>query len=255
MNQRRLAHMLPRDCPVFGLSTPAMRVLGMEGGRSRLRRVNSTWTIQNLENRSISDSEYTAPKKEKSAKIRPPVSAGSRKTKDTALPESSGSDHPPQSRKPKKIQRQDEEEDEGAASDISAPRDDENSKADEDETAPPQVAVSPSIFLSSSKPLSAMATSTLNPAAAALAALAVISDSVENSTETTLDLKNPTSTTRKSPTHEPPPSIFPAEETTPCHVREQLDAHYRDLRSFRTIRGGLPSRQGGCPIQKSRRSI
>jgi len=37
-----------------------------------------------------------------------------------------------------------------------------------------------------------------------LAVLAVISDSVENSTETTLDLKNPISTTRKAPTHEPP---------------------------------------------------
>jgi len=251
--------MLHIDYLVFGLSTPARH------GRRQIPTSSRKFDVDDPEpringdeheNGSVSDSEYTSPKKKKSAKTRPPVSAGSRKTKASALRESSGSDHPPQSsRKSKKVQRQDEEEDEGAASDISAPRDDENSKADEDETAPPQVAVSPSKFLSSSKPLSAMATSTLNPAAAALAALAVISDSVENSTETTLDLKNPTSTTRKSPTHEPPPSIFPAEETTPCHVREQLDAHYRDLRSFRTIRGGLPSRQGGCPIQKSRRSI
>jgi len=43
----------------------------------------------------------------------------------------------------------------------------------------PQIPVSPLKFLPNSKPLSAIATSTINTAAAALAALAVIADSVE----------------------------------------------------------------------------
>ena len=48
------------------------------------------------------------------------------------------------------------------------------------------------LFLLGLKPLSAVTTSVINPTAAALAALAVIADSVENSTKTTLDLKNTT---------------------------------------------------------------
>jgi hypothetical protein len=76
-----------------------------------------------------------------------------------------------------------------------------------------------------------------------LAVLAVISDFVGNSTETTLDLKNPTSTTRKAPTHEPPYYLL--------KKRERLDAHYRDLRSPRTIGGGLPSRQEVAPFKKA----
>ena len=67
----------------------------------------------------------------------------------------------------------------------------------------PKIPVSPP---TSSKPLSAIATSTINPAAAALAALAMIANSVENNTETTLDLKNtiiPPLSTRKSPVNEP----------------------------------------------------
>lgn len=61
-------------------------------------------------------------KKKEFAKTRPPVSAGSRKTKGNAVRESSGSDHPPQSSgKSKNVQRQDEEEDNGGASDVSAP--------------------------------------------------------------------------------------------------------------------------------------
>ncbi len=118
--------------------------------------------------------------------------------------ESSGSDHPPSSRKTKKVQPRDEDDDE-VAFDASTQRHqtgDEKVKGEEVKTSP-QIPVSPSKFLLSLKPLSAIATSTINPAVAALAALAVIADSVEN-TETTLDLKNisSSSSTRKSPVHE-----------------------------------------------------
>jgi hypothetical protein len=162
-------------------------------------------------NGSASGSEYNSRKKKKVAKTRPPASAGSRKRRGSAPRESSGSDHPPPSRTQgqKKIQRQDEEDDE-VASDVSTPRHksgDENTKGEEDKTSP-KVPVSPSKFLPSSKPRSAIATSNINPAAAALAALAVIADSVENNTDISLDSKHTAiissaPTSRKSPVHEP----------------------------------------------------
>jgi len=159
------------------------------------------------ENGSASGSEYVSPKKKRPVKSRPPASASSRKRKGSVPRESSGSDHPPSSRKAKKLQPRDEDDD-GVASDASTQHHqtgDEKVKGEETKTSP-QIPVSSPKFLPSSKPLSAIATSTINPAAAALAALAVIADSVENNTETTLDLKDTTislsSSTRKSPAHE-----------------------------------------------------
>jgi hypothetical protein len=110
VNQRRLAHILHRDCLVFGLSTPARH------GRRQIPTSSRKFDVDDPEpringdeheNGSVSDSEYASPKKKKFAKTRPAVSAGSRKTKGNAVRESSGSDHPPQSSgKSKNVQRQ-----------------------------------------------------------------------------------------------------------------------------------------------------
>ncbi len=205
-----------------------------------------------------------SPKKKKPAKTRPPPSAGSRKRKGNAPRESSGSDQPPSSRKAKKIQRQDEEDD-GAASDVFSTRHksgDEKAKGNEDKISP-QIPVSNPKFLPSSKPLSAIATSAINPAAA-LAALAVIADSVENNTETTLDLKNTTiissPTAKKSPVHEPPllatSTSSSGVEATPAASRSrtaspdnsdrdeeltELQPTYRTKRATRPPRSKKPS--------------
>ncbi len=56
---------------------------------------------------------------------------------------------------------------------------------------PPPIPPTPSKLLPSSKPFSAIATSSINPAAA-LAVLAIIADSVENATESALVRKSPT---------------------------------------------------------------
>jgi len=220
------------------------------------------------ENGSASGSE---PKKMKVAKS-PPASAGSRKRRGSVPRESSGSDHPPPSRKVKKIQRQDEEDDE-VASDVSTPRHksgDENTKGDEDQTSPKILVFPPEIPTQLETPVRYRHLS----AAAALAALAVITDSVENNNDISLDLKHTAiisspSRSRKSPVHEPPllatlrhvrelhhpttwietkdlPSLIPSTE-----ARERRDAHLQDLRSSRMIGGSLSNHQFGHPTRSS----
>ena len=98
-------------------------------------------------------------------------------------------------------------------------------KDDESKTSL-KVPVSPPKFLPSSKPLSAIATSNINPAASALAALAVIADSVENSTEISLDSKHATiiSSLLTSPVHDPPmlaTSTSSGVEATPAASRSR----------------------------------
>ena len=95
------------------------------------------------ENGSASGSEYISPKKKRPVKSRPPASAGSRKRKGSVPRESSGSDHPPSSRKAKKVQPRDEHDDE-VASNASTQRHqtgDEKVKGEEVKTSP-QIPVS-----------------------------------------------------------------------------------------------------------------
>lgn len=208
MNQRRLG-------PYVTQRLPGIRSMYSSNGRARRRQVPTSSRKYDAEdadahingdipeNGSASESEYNSPKK-KRTKSRPPVSVGSRKRKGSVARESSASDHPVSSRKVKKVQ-QDDEEDVEVAPDFPVTRQrsgDESTKGDEDK-AVPRISVSPSKFLPSSKPLSSIATSAINPAASALAALAVIADSVENVSETAIELNHAISTARKSPIHEP----------------------------------------------------
>jgi hypothetical protein len=259
------AHMSHRDYQAFDLGTG--------GGRFRSHHKFDVDDAEppingaDHENGSASGSE---PKKMKVAKS-PPASAGSRKRRGSAPRESSGSDHPPPSRKAKKIQRQDEEDDE-VASDVSTPRHksgDENTKGDEDQTSPKILVFPPEIPTQLETPVRYRHLS-----AAALAALAVITDSVENNNDISLDLKHTAiifspSTSRKSPVHEPPllatlrhvrelhhpttwietkdlPSLIPSTE-----ARERRDAHLQDLRSPRMIGGSLSNHQFGHPTRSS----
>jgi hypothetical protein len=154
---------------------------------------------EDLENASASGSEYNSSRKKKPSRSRPPPSAALRKRKGSPARESSGSDHPPPlGRKSNKVLRQDEP-DEDPVSDLSAKSDDQDTV----NSAPP-IPASPSKFLPGTKPLSAIATSSINSAATALAALAAIADSVENTTETVLELKNLSTLPQKSPIRDPP---------------------------------------------------
>ena len=138
------------------------------------------------------------------------TTADSRKRRGSAPCESSGSDHPPPRRKAKRF---------NGRMNLKTTRlhpmfplhDTKVVTRTQRATKtrlPQRSLFSPSKFLPSS-PLSAIATSNINPSAAALAALAVITDSIENNNDTSLDLKHMAiisspSTSRKSPVHEPP---------------------------------------------------
>ena len=112
---------------------------------------------------------------------------------------------------------------------------------------PPPIPLSPSKFLSSSKPLPAIATFSIDSAAAALAALAVIADSV---TESALVRMWPTPALASSAGqlhHIPglPLPITPMETRNlrilnpHTETRGLPDSYHRDRRKFRMIGGGL----------------
>jgi hypothetical protein len=177
VSQRRLG-------PYVTQRLPGIRSIYTSSGHARHGRrqipISSMWTIQNLLSMEPttgmdlpSSSECNFTNRKKPTKSRPPASTGSRKRKGSAPHESSGSDSTRQEWR----------------------REDEGRQSDKVKTSP-QIPVSPRKSIPSSKPLSAIATSTINTAASALAALAVIADSVE--TETALDLKYAT------PHHQPP---------------------------------------------------
>jgi hypothetical protein len=129
----------------------------MGGGRSRPRHVNSMWTIQNLVSMemntrmdlSLTRNTHLQRRRNLQRPVRLCLLVRERRKAmqfenravPTILLKVVGN--------PKMYNAKDEEEDDGGASDVSAPR---------DEIAPPQIIVSPSKFLPSSKPLSAIAT-------------------------------------------------------------------------------------------------
>jgi hypothetical protein len=108
-----------------------------------------------------------------------------------------------------------DEEDGGVASDAFSTHKSDNKKTKNDKVRiSPQASVAPPKFLPSSKPLSAIATSSIDPAAAALA------DGDEELT------------------------LF-------SETGERRDRHHRGLRSHRIIGGGLSNLQHGHRIQRN----
>ncbi len=138
---------------------------------------------------SASGSEYNLQKKKKFTKIRSHISTSKRK--ETEVHGSSDSEKPDSAAmKGRKANKKEGDVDDEVASDGSAVQVGDNASGhdnteDEVEDSVPQQPISPAKIISSSKPLSYIASnSNSNPATSALAALAVIADAVDPTRDT-----------------------------------------------------------------------